>query len=249
MSEFYVGYLDKAPPGLGASARRGVLALLLLAPLLTASLAAAQRGYAPAKFEYGVTRSLVGVYASWPAPTLLLTRPGDTSDQPVSPILLVGQGKHGVDASFDALDGHRVRGQGTLIYRNDQTMAEVSSGPEDLGPAPPLSGSVQLGEQTLVGEIVDSKCFLGVMNPGNLKPHRDCAVRCLSGGVPPILLVRQPDGLTRHVLLVGSEGEPIGAALLDRVAEPVVATGALERRHGQWILRAAPAAISRLEQR
>ena len=39
---------------------------------------------------------------------------------------------------------------------------------------------------TLIGEIVDSKRYLGVMNPGNGKVHRDCAVRCLSGGIPPI---------------------------------------------------------------
>ena len=47
-----------------------------------------------------------------------------------------------------------------------------------------------LGKQTFVGEIVDSKCFLGVMNPGRLTPHRACAIRCISGGVPPVLLVR-----------------------------------------------------------
>jgi hypothetical protein len=28
---------------------------------------------------------------------------------------------------------------------------------------------------TLTGEIVDSKCYLGVMNPGQGKVHRDCA--------------------------------------------------------------------------
>ena len=40
-----------------------------------------------------------------------------------------------------------------------------------------------LGAVTLTGEIVDSKCFLGVMNPGNLKPHKACAIRCISGGI------------------------------------------------------------------
>jgi hypothetical protein len=35
-----------------------------------------------------------------------------------------------------------------------------------------------LGEFDLVGEIVDSKCYLGNMNPGNGKVRRDCAVRC-----------------------------------------------------------------------
>jgi hypothetical protein len=52
---------------------------------------------------------------------------------------------------------------------------------------------VSLGTQTLIGEIVDSKCYLGVMNPGALIPHRACAIRCISGGIPPVLLVRQSD--------------------------------------------------------
>lgn len=247
MSEFYIGYLDKAPPAQGAWVRRVVVGLLLFAPLFTAALASAQRGYAAAVFEYGVPRTLEGVYVAWPTPTLLIPRPGQTGEEPWSALLLVGEGKHGVDASFAGLDGHQVRLTGTLIYREEQSMAEVQGLPEDLGEAPALQDSRALGTQTLVGEIVDSKCFLGVMNPGNLKPHRDCAVRCLSGGIPPILLVRQPDGATRHVLVVGAHGEPIGRALLDRVAEPLQVTGALETQHGQWILRADPSAFQRLE--
>ena len=36
-----------------------------------------------------------------------------------------------------------------------------------------LASAVDFGEVTLAGEIVDSKCYLGVMNPGNGKVHRD----------------------------------------------------------------------------
>ena len=38
-----------------------------------------------------------------------------------------------------------------------------ASGPLPSGPA---QLATSLGRQTLVGEIVDSKCYLGVMNPG-----------------------------------------------------------------------------------
>jgi hypothetical protein len=103
-----------------------------------------------------------------------------------------------------------------------------------------------LGRQTLVGEIVDSKCFLGVMNPGQLTPHRACAIRCISGGVPPVLLVRQKDGPATYLLLVSSEGKPVNQQVLDLVAELVEITGEVERQGDLLILRADPATYRRL---
>jgi hypothetical protein len=60
--------------------------------------------------------------------------------------------------------------------------------------APPQSANIaapptrDLGERILIGEIVDTKCFLGVMNPGEGKVPRECAALCLSGGIPRALL-------------------------------------------------------------
>lgn len=84
------------------------------------------------------------------------------------------------------------------MYRDGQTListksatpleTDASVSKDDL-----LAGE-SLGEFTLQGEIVDSKCYLGVMRPGNTKTHRACAVRCIAGGVPPVLLVRDAQG-------------------------------------------------------
>jgi hypothetical protein len=49
----------------------------------------------------------------------------------------------------------------------------------------------------LRGEIVDTKCYLGVMTPGEDKVHRGCAVRCISRGVPPAFLVRDASADSR----------------------------------------------------
>src|SRR6266513_1903853 len=87
---------------------------------------------------------------------------------------------------------------------------------------------VRLGQQTLVGEIVDSKCYLGVMNPGQLTTHRACAIRCISGGIPPVLLVRQKDGPAIYLLLVSADGKPVNRQVLNMVAEPVEITGDVE---------------------
>ena len=85
----------------------------------------------------------------------------------------------------------------------------------------------------LGGEIVDSKCYLGVMNPGRSKVHRDCAARCLRGGIPPMLVTADAT-----YLLAGAEGA-------DFVGETVQVEGDVERSGDTLILRAKK--ISRRE--
>lgn len=90
---------------------------------------------------------------------------------------------------------------------------------------------------TLVGEIVDTKCYLGAMKPGRGKPHRDCASLCIRGGIPAALLVRTENGERRLVHLV-SLGRPVGAEVLDFVGPPVEVTGLLRREDGRLLLDA-----------
>jgi hypothetical protein len=92
-----------------------------------------------------------------------------------------------------------------------------------------------LGAVTVTGEIVDSKCYLGVMNPGSGKVHRDCAARCLSGGIPPIFI--SGDGEDQF-LLVGPDGSALGRdALRDFVAEPLTIRGELLQRGESRLLK------------
>lgn len=87
------------------------------------------------------------------------------------------------------------------------------------------------------GEIVDSKCHTGVMNPGRGKVHRDCAVRCLSGGVPPVLI--EENVPNRLFLLTDADGKALDpATFLDKVAEPVTVAGYLIRNGDRLELRA-----------
>jgi len=165
---------------------------------------------------------------------------------------LVAPWKFGLDReAITPFDGKSVTLEGTLIYRGNQTMVETkpewirkdeaSSVSKD---APP---PISLGQQTLAGEIVDSKCFLSVMNPGQLTPHRACAIRCISGGVAPVLLVRQKNGPATYFMLVSSDGRPVNKQVLEMVAEPVRITGEVERQGDMLILRADPATYSRVK--
>lgn len=241
---FYVGYQPHAQPGTRrflAPRIAGVCAVALLIGLL---IAQTQTPFAAAQFEFGVTRTFEGVVAEFPYPTLLIARPGRSESMPYSRYLLTAQGKFGAAPLFQGLAGHRVRLDGSLIYRDGQTMIEVvpdtinaRSGSES------IAQDEALGAITLRGEIVDSKCYLGVMKPATFKPHKACAIRCLSGGIPALLVVRRSDGRHEHVLLADPEGKALNEHILDRVAQPVTVSGALYRRGSDLILRADPADV------
>jgi hypothetical protein len=79
-----------------------------------------------------------------------------------------------------------------------------------------------------MGEIVDAKCYYGAMNPGNLKTHRACAIVCIKGGIPPVLLVRRKDDAPLYFFLTDPDGLPVNPDVLDYVAEPVEITGDVE---------------------
>lgn len=253
--EFYVGYLPAAPPGIGRRVRTVTLCLLAVAVLLAAILVASQQPFPRSRFEFGVERDFEGVVTALPYPALWMRRPGVTGDDGhFSRVSLVAFGKRGAGNDLAGLDGRPVRLRGSLIYRNGHTMIEIvpssvepltgARAAELVSVAPP--DDEELGTLTLVGEIVDSKCFYGVMKPGNLKPHRACATRCISGGIPPVLVVRD-GGTTRYFLLVSDEGDAVNRRVLDRVAEPVSITGRVVRRGELLILMADPETYRRVE--
>lgn len=234
--------------------RRVCVGLLLGVPIVAAVLGWGQQKFASAFFQYGVSHTFEGVVRERPYPTLLVARPGATDAASVfSEYLLVGAGKHGANADVAGFNGRRVRLQGSLIYRDGLTMVEVAPhsvetiraeerGEMRLTPTQPQD----LGEFMLVGEIVDSKCYLGVMNPGSRKPHRACAVRCISGGAPPLLIAHDKDGQSASLLLVSPSGEPVNREVLDFIAEPIAITGRVLKDGEQLYLRADPRAIQRV---
>ncbi len=250
--DFYIGYVDRAPRSLARFVRRSIALLAAFGAGAALLAAAGQQRFDVATFEYGHTTNVAGRITAAPYPALLVQRPGaEASDHPMSRYHLVARGKHGADQLVHELDGRSVDAAGTLIYRDDQTMIEI--GPAAVVPnTRPAGGGVTLrrpdvlGTVTLQGEIVDSKCFLGVMNPATWTPHRACAVRCVSGGVPPMLVVRDANGVAAYVLLADAQGRPSGSTLLDLIAEPVEVRGRLERHDGQLFLFADRSSYRRL---
>jgi hypothetical protein len=248
--DFYIGWEKKA--SVGKLARTVIAMLVIVSVLASAALAISQRMIGQSAFEWGTTKSFSGILQTYPYPHLLVARPGNAGNLPQwSAYYLVATWKFGLNREQLApMNDKPVILKGTLIYRGNQTMIETKAEwiqpNESADATAPVSKSVSLGSQTLIGEIVDSKCFLGVMNPGQLTPHRACAIRCISGGIPPVLLVRQKNGSAKYLLLVSAGGKPVNEEVLDKVAEPVEITGQVERLGELLVMRADPANYRRV---
>ena len=244
MNDFYVGYLPKAPMELARFTRRVVTGVALMTVAIVLLLLRGQAPFPPSAFEFGKVRSFEGVIQAQPYAVLLVARPGQTdAEDRYSDYLLVAPGKHGADDLVSGLAGKSVRLRGQLIYRDGVTMIEVEPGSISLRESESASAQPtrSLGVVTVAGEIVDSKCYLGVMNPGSGKVHRDCASRCLSGGVPPIFISADDH---QQFMLVGTDGKALGRdALREFIAEPLVIQGELFERGDQRLLTVDPKSL------
>lgn len=242
--DFYIGYLPKAPQSLGKWLRIWVIALLLGSLVLGGVMIVQQKSFGPGVFEFQNYRDFEGVIVSNPAPALLVSRPGDKEHQTASLYYLVVFGKKGGQQAIAEFVGQRVSLRGALLFRDNQTMIELENGAESIkaiGPSTLTTSPESKGVVTLQGEIVDSKCYFGLMKPGNLKTHKACAIRCISGGIPPVLLIRNQQGDARYVLLVGPNGEAVNDRVLNWVAEPVEIMGTMETWGSLHVLKADPA--------
>jgi len=244
MSGFYVGYLPNAPTALVRFVRKVIIVLGLLAVTAAFVLVIGQMQFANSAFEYGKLSTFEGIVVTRPFPTLLVTRPGQVEQEDkYSRYLLVAPGKHGADDLVAGFDGKQVRLQGQLIYRDSETMVEITPGSIAVTDNVPAVQTTtrDLGAVTITGEIVDSKCYLGVMNPGQGKVHRDCAARCLSGGIPPIFVTT--DG-HEQLLLVGLDGRALGRDVLrEFIAEPIQIQGERVETGSMQLLKIDPRSL------
>jgi hypothetical protein len=242
---FYVGYQPRAAASVGRFLRWRVGLLLGIVAGLAVGYAAflpAERG---GRFENGIERNWEGRLLAAPYPMLAVPR----AEGGWRFMLLVGRGKHGAAAEVAGFDDAAVRLTGMLIERDGSTMIEVTARPTRLDERalPPLLAAADLGEVELAGEIVDGKCHLGVMVPGEGRTHRGCAIRCISGGAPPLLVARDSTGRSLRLLLTDAAGGPVGDRVLDLVAQPVTIRGTMSRRGDLLYLAADPSSYGLLK--
>jgi hypothetical protein len=234
--EFYVGYLSM-PPRLRWTVRGLVLLLLALVALdawLVASMqpAAGHGSWADTPQEYA------GTLTRQPYPMLRVKTPAG-----IKTYLLVSDEKRGADAALGVTPDGPVKLSGFPITRSGLGMIELAA--NDVAvisetatieePAREVHGTV-----TLDGEIVDSKCWLGVMRPGEGHLHKACASLCIRGGIPPMFVTRGRGGdVPALMLLTQADGTAVPPDLIiPFVADAVRVTGTIEKRGDLWVLKA-----------
>lgn len=239
---FFVGYLP-FPASLRNFYRLLIPLLLLAAIGAGAFMAAQQEAVGDGVWNPLAATSLSGRLALTPYPVLHMAD-GNS-------VLLVVQGKKAADEPVLPFVGKMVTVTGFEIRRGGWHMLEIPA-QGAITAAPRVAKATAPARQsfeavTLQGEIVDSKCFLGVMKPGAGKVHRACAQLCLTGGLPPMLVVNNGESRFGY-LLTNADGSSAARQLADEVAVPVSVSGLIERVGDLTYLRlaASPAPVQRL---
>lgn len=253
-SEFYIGWMPKAPTGFAKHVKRILLILFTVAVIVGYLLSTSQKKFSTASFEFGKLTEIKGVYYNSPVPMLKVF---DKNNLSIT-IPLVGYGKHGAETAIMelekekkvSLDGKEVTLKGTLIYGDGKTLLQVDKNENPIVTIGSESTArlqqKDLGIQTIRGEIIDPKCYFGVMKPGEGKVHRDCAIRCILGGIPPVLHVQNEKGESNYYLLLGPNGEKMNEAVQDFVAEPVSIEAKVVQQDDWIILYTSKESIKRV---
>lgn len=230
--EFYVGYLP-LPPQIRRSIVLSV-GLLFLASLGAAfAIAATHRSAGEGVWDTGHEVRLSGFLRVSPYPYLTLDD-GST-------VFLVEIGKKGAQHRAAALGDGPATCRGWAITRDGRRILELAPEPHaasrDPGRRAAPPAHVRRGPVEFTGEIVDYKCYLGAMKPGDGKGHKACAALCISNGIPPVLVSRSATG-TKYLVLT----DPTGTLAFNHDAaplagEPVIVTGdQVDEGTTSWLL-------------
>ena len=227
--DFYIGWKSKSPASIANQVKKVLFTLFLVAFLVGYFISTLQKKFSSSNFEFGKLTEVTGIYYKNPVPVLKVF---DKNNLAIT-VPLVGYGKHGAETAIMELEkekgisfnGKELTLKGTLFYGDGKTFLQVDTNDKpilNIGAESNIQPTQkELGTQTIRGEIIDPKCYFGAMKPGEGKVHRDCAIRCILGGIPPILHVQNVKGESNYYLIVSADGETMKEAVQAFVAEPI----------------------------
>lgn len=229
--DFYIGWSDDAPKSYSTKARMFFIMALLWMITAGAVYVTNQKGYIDSVYDYGIIQEYSGYLVKDPIWGLRVEEDGK-----IKTIPLVGFGKMGPESTLskmmethDLKEGTMVTLRGMVFHYQEKYWMELTEKENSLvssGEQRMLDRDVRMaGFMELEGEIVDPKCFFGVMNPADKAVHRSCAIRCISGGMPPVLAIRENDVFVDYYFLHGNEMESIAQSILPFVGIPVKVSG------------------------
>jgi len=252
--EFYVSYIEGS---LGNNTKRALkkfVALIMLFVVGTALVfALTQNQFKNSSFEVFSDTKITGIYHENPYSMLQVQLAENTFKN----ILLVGFGKSSVNihlrqliAEVGDLNGKKISIEGNLIYYNGKTLVQITDEEKvflvtDTKFETPKNELIS--EMTLEGEVIDPKCYFGVMKPGRGKIHRSCAIRCISGGIPPVFATKDANNLSQYFLLTDTDGNAINNDILPFVGRPTKIKGMVEKNEDWYTLKIDVANIQLLK--
>lgn len=248
--EFYIGWMQQAPKNFASWIKKYLFVLLTIIIPLSVLLALSQKKFGTGNFEFGTLTEVKGIYFNEPVPNIKIVNGKDIwGNENYITVPLIGFGKYGADGVIAdlekekniSLEGKEITLKGTLLYNDGKLLMQIDANDKPLLTVSDnktnetFDASKEMGMLDVTGEIVDPKCFFGVMKPGEGKPHKDCAIRCILGGIPPVLKVTDDEGKQNYYLIVGGHGEKMNEAVQDYVASQV-SIHAKAVAYGDWIV-------------
>jgi hypothetical protein len=248
MENFYIGWQKEMSPQHKKTLKRFLIPIFILIPILVIGVILLQKHFNNHQFEFGNIKSFTGVYHENPYPILEITE-GEFPENFSKFALLVGYGKFGAKGTIEMIEaqnGQKLNGKtititGSLIYGDGKTVIELTKQENSLvnvleerqSPSKPTQS---ITNQSLKGEVIDPKCYFGVMKPAEGKIHQSCAVRCISGGIPPVFRTLNAENNYDYYLIINRNSESIYQEILPIVAQEVTLTGDVKFENGWKIL-------------
>ena len=243
--DFYIGYAEDISPNIKKTIRNFAVAALGVLVVSAIVFAMTQNKFKNSSFELASSTKVTGVYHEMPYPMLKVR----TSESSFKNIVLLGFGKSSANPFLErikseatVLSGTTLSIEGNLIYYNGKTLLQITDDQEisilkKADPSQLPKTGVLVANLELKGEIIDPKCYFGVMKPGKGKIHRSCAVRCISGGVPPVLATNDNNNISEYYLITDKAGNPVHEAILPFVGKPSLVTGTVIQMEDWYQLR------------
>ena len=229
--DFYVGWSGEAPKSYASKGKLFVFSSILVMLVAGLLYVTNQEDYIDSLYEYGLLQEVSGYLVQDPVWGLRVEEDGM-----IKTIPLVGFGKMGPGPTLSKMmethdlgEGTMVTLRGMLAHYQGKYLMELTEGENSLvseGNREMLDRKIEMkGSKTLEGEIVDPKCFFGVMNPAFKAAHRSCAIRCISGGMPPLLAIRENGEFVDYYFVHGREMQSVNEEILPFVGVPVKLSG------------------------
>ncbi|MFT6937068.1 MAG: hypothetical protein ACJA1N_001368 [Saprospiraceae bacterium] len=246
---FYIGWQNEMSPQHKSLLKRFLIPLFILIPVLIIGVVLSQRPFNNHQFELGNVKEFTGIYHAKPYPILEITE-GDLPKDFSKFALLVGYGKFGAEGTMETIeaqngqsfDHKKITLKGSLIYGDGKIVIELTEQDNSLVEVhderqPPSKAIFTEEEGVLVGEILDPKCYFGVMKPAVGTIHKSCAIRCISGGIPPVFRVQvNRSGDYDYYLVIDENGQEINKSILPLIGKTLDLNGKLRTENGWKVL-------------